>query len=398
VAESLSGGYHVETGSRDDCRAVRVGVAVVIVSLLAGVGSGCGSNGAVAVGNVSDLAVPASGATTPPPFRRQGEIVEIVSGRDSIVGIGSGGRILATCALPCRGFQSAAWSADGRWLAYGVATCVFTVTRPANGCNPESGLWVRSQGSEAHQLTGTCHVNACASEVWQWSPRGEVIADADSNHTAGTLQLIDPMSGWATPLVHTGKPIGTISWSPDGARIAFVAGDDFDVVTVSGKTVRQIATGVGLEPTVIWGGGGPRIAYDRFVGRHSQVVVDGADGAGRTVIAQGTKFEGPGLPAWSPTGDRIAYVTTPGRANHYGVDVWVVKPDGSQRTLLYRTPIGDPDFGQPVWSPNGAWVAVRFDAGWLAEASDGSKRSRTVGDAVVEGWQQRSEQPQETSG
>lgn len=307
-------------------------------------------------------------------------------------------RVLATCTLPCRMFDSASWSADGRWVAYGVATCVLQVQRPNYGCNPESGLWVRSAGSQAQQVVGTCHVDACSSEVWQWSPVGETIADAVGTPRASQLQLIDPVTEWPTRLVEAKKPISMIDWSPDGTRIAYVAGDDLDVVTITGRVVRRLATGVGDDPSIMWSDGNPRIAYDGFVGDHSQVIVDNGDGSGKTVIDQGTKFEGPGLPAWSPTGDRVAFVTTPGRPNHYRVEVWAARSDGSQRTLLYRTPIGGPDFGTPVWSPSGAWVAVHFDAGWLATKSDGSRMTRALDDAVVEGWLQRPEQPQESAG
>jgi Tol biopolymer transport system component len=232
--------------------------------------------------------------------------------------------------------------------------------------------------------------------VWQWSPFGETIADAVSTTRSSQLQLIDPVSGWVTRVVKTGKPISMIDWSPDGLTIAYVVGSDLDVVTTAGKIIRQIATGVGIDPALLWSRGRLRVAYDRFVGNHSQVVVEDAAGRGATVIAQGTKFEGPGLPTWSPTGDRIAFVTTPGRPNHYRVDVWAAKADGSQRRLLYRTAIGGPDFGQPVWSPSGAWVAESFNNGWLAVKSDGSGTTRPVDDAVVEGWLQRTEQPQES--
>jgi Tol biopolymer transport system component len=86
----------------------------------------------------------------------------------------------------------------------------------------------------------------------------------------------------------------------------------------------------------------------------SAVMAVHPDGSGRHVIVR-SKRDPLGSPVFSPRGNLIAYV-----CNLYA-GVCVVRPDGSgHRVLTHGGQLGRyPDMVNPVWSPNGKWVATK---------------------------------------
>jgi Tol biopolymer transport system component len=164
------------------------------------------------------------------------------------------------------------------------------------------------------------------------------------------------------------------AWSPDGRTIAFTNAVGCDevlcehwqlwVVDVDSGARRRIALD-GVEPT--WSPDGKRIAYDRGTIRAGYVdarpeliartalVVAKADGSAARVLVRPAAH-----PAWSPRGDRIAYL-----GRHGGL--FVVRPDGGQPHLVVK------DGGPPVWSPEGDRLAFigRLPQGLFVVAADG---------------------------
>ena len=80
-------------------------------------------------------------------------------------------------------------------------------------------------------------------------------------------------------------------------------------------------------------------------------------------------------PSWSPDGQLIAYDSP----NETDTDIWVMRPDGSDKRVLIGGPSSD---SHPAWSPDGRWIAFEsnrhdgtgFDI-WIAR-SDGSEPRR----------------------
>lgn len=95
----------------------------------------------------------------------------------------------------------------------------------------------------------------------------------------------------------------------------------------------------------------------------TQVWMMNANGSGRHAVTPATSFaEQPAIgggvawaPAWSPDGKRLAYEfnggTSPVNPTN---EIWVMNADGSHATRLTHNALEDI---QPVWSPDGAWLA-----------------------------------------
>jgi TolB protein len=101
------------------------------------------------------------------------------------------------------------------------------------------------------------------------------------------------------------KSVGKVTWSPDGAQIAIVAGTSLTLIPASGGSSRALTQDA--EPTAAprWSPDGSMIA---FRGKSGYRVVKAADGA---AVADSLPAPGGGSdPTWSPDNSQIAFVST----------------------------------------------------------------------------------------
>jgi Tol biopolymer transport system component len=188
----------------------------------------------------------------------------------------------------------------------------------------------------------------------EWSPQGSELAiasgqtdrgDGNNRLRDGSIRLYDADRGEMRTLVGP-SGVYTLTWSPDGSRIAYQRG----------------GTDGGSADQEIW--------------------VAEVDGSGEYLLASGfAAIRGIG-PVWSPTGDHIVYQ----RMGQYGEshhDVVLVTPDGESEVVLpdLRLP-GDPD-GSGGWSPCGViWSpdgAELLYAAWLYGAwNEGTGEHRAL--------------------
>jgi dipeptidyl aminopeptidase/acylaminoacyl peptidase len=216
----------------------------------------------------------------------------------------------------------AIWSADGRRVAFGVP-----LTSPLNPDRTAAGseVWVVTvadgQVEVLPDLLGT---------DLEWSPQGSELAIASGQTDLvrgqrlrdGSITLFDADGGNIRTLVGP-SGVSSLTWSPDGSRIAYQRGRSSD------------GDGVDQE---IW--------------------VAEVDGGGEYLLAGGfSSIHGIG-PVWSPTGDHIVYQRCDANpCTGEAHEVVLLTPDGESEVVLpsLRLPGSAPWFPFRVsWSPDGS--------------------------------------------
>jgi len=150
------------------------------------------------------------------------------------------------------------------------------------------------------------------------------------------------------------------TWSPDATRLAFFSArrddgqpDGIYAMNLDGTGEQLLAAG-GSEPA--WSPKGDKVAFMRRDGPTThdpwRIWTMNADGTGQTSLGLGTD------PDWSPDAKRLAFVRD--RA------IKTMAADGSDVQTLTATPASAQDYdAHPVWSPNGqllAFARIRYDA------------------------------------
>ena len=165
----------------------------------------------------------------------------------------------------------------------------------------------------------------------------------------------------------SGKPIGSVGGvhdfngvhlSPDERRVAYhrhdgrANGDVWIVDIVRGNSERVTLNAENLSP--VWSPDGAQLAYasNRASGVNNLWIKPSNGTAGDTLLLASTVNKTPR--SWSPDGMFIAYVSTGGRG-----DIWILPLSGSRTPV----PFAQTDFDErdPMFSPNGRWLAYQSD-------------------------------------
>jgi Tol biopolymer transport system component len=221
----------------------------------------------------------------------------------------------------------------------------------------------------------------------------------------------------------------TPAWSPDGTRIAFMAGDqnrDVWVMDADGANPVRITTHASFDGFPTWSPDGTRLAFEtRRDGDDEIFVIRSSAPFGRAVRLTANTVNDHD-PAWSPTGDRIAFVRNTGRlatidaATGRGLrlfatgaccaddpdwapdarrlafgqfgsaypawDVWRVNADGSGLLDLTRGPPGATAV-HAAWAPGGGRIAFASDGIRVMNADGSNARQLTTQDDIAPDWQ-----------
>ncbi len=287
----------------------------------------------------------------------------------------------------CGGYwgEGPLWSPDGRYLAY------------------------RGDGGEA--IPGTCdrtvnisdaaghRVASFPGEGWSiaWSPDSTRVAVWDDFYGAAKLAiygldgqrqaLLDMPPGWAPP--------GDVDpvWSRDGASLLVPEGAE---VPVDGSTPKHVS---GNDPrsqlTTTYSPNGAEIAYISTEG----LVVAAANGSQARVLVPGRLQDFQGFPwslVWSPTGDRIAYISqTSGDSREAGRRATeLVVLDVASASVVPLAELGGANGIKVIkFSPEGDQLLftrteARASSLWSVDV-DGSDPHRLVAGTGWGDWQQR---------
>jgi TolB protein len=240
-----------------------------------------------------------------------------------------------------RGAGGAAWSPDGRRIAFAAA-----------GRGGGVQVYVKRLGGGVRQVTRGEDTYTYPT----WSPNGRQIA-AVRGHWARDGMHYDSIvvmrpDGSRRRVVYDGGQLSTSypAWSPDGESIAFVHTDiggtgadpNIYVVPARGGAARLV-TDVGSQDHPDWSPDGRLIAYTSGLQLGpDDIRVVRPDRTGDAPVTNDPSVSD-GWPAWAPSARRLA-ISRLGR-------IWTLAPDGSglrQLTNGRRQGVNDWD---PSWQP-----------------------------------------------
>lgn len=200
------------------------------------------------------------------------------------------------------------------------------------------------------------------------SPDGTQIAL--SHHLPGGSAIFTlPITGGTPRAVTDQCPSWWHGWSPDGARLAYVAarnGSPVDVYTiaVAGGEETRLTGGEGHCDGPDYSADGKLIYYNCDRDGHAQIWVMGADGRDQRKLFSDDQVNW--FPHPSPDGRHLVYLAYPpgtlGHPANLPVALCLCDVDGENRRRLVELVGGQGTINVPSWSPDGAQFAfVRYD-------------------------------------
>jgi Tol biopolymer transport system component len=235
-------------------------------------------------------------------------------------------------------------SPDGAWVAYSVSAIDSAKDKS------DSDVWMTSwDGTQTVRLTSSPESESSP----RWSPDGRYLAFLSGRQEGkgAQLWLLDRRGGEAQRVSQVRGGISDYAWSPDSKRIVLVVEEETD--TIAAKDTGEKKT---PKPIVI----------DRYTFKRDIVGYLGTKRSNLTLFDVGTKktesltrgLTDDDEPAWSPDGNRIAFVRrrVPEPRDMQNSDVFLIdaRAGAAPRRL---TDFPGPDGGRPAWSPDGKWIA-----------------------------------------
>jgi len=241
------------------------------------------------------------------------------------------------------------WSGNGKTLYY------------VSDLGGSENLWSRpASGGGAKQLTsfkdgrlvwptiandGKTIVFERDFAVWSYD-----VASGKAAQVPITLRGASPSPGTEHQTVTNG--FQSLSLSPDGRKIAFIArGDVFAASARDGGDATRITTTPELEAQVSWAPDSRRLVYVSSRDGVDHIYMYDVGTRTETKLTNGTANDV--SPSWSPDGKSIAY-------NHGAKEVRVIDVATKQDRLLATGELDRPPFlseREITWSPDGKWLA-----------------------------------------
>jgi dipeptidyl aminopeptidase/acylaminoacyl peptidase len=239
-------------------------------------------------------------------------------------------------------------SPNGDWVVYSVGEA--NLEQDATHYD----LWrARWDGSAKHALTRTADADEYQPAI---SPDGKWIAflsDRGGEEAKTQVWVMPSDGGEAEALTSFAGGVADFDWAPDSARLAVIA---HDPERAEGEEAPKQPAPIVIdrhyfkEDYTGWLSDKRRHLYlFEIAGRHATQLTSGAH----------DEY----LPAWSPDGTRIAYVTKrgadPDRHNNWDIYVIEARAGAAERQVTrFEGADADPSWdSRPAWSPDGGRIA-----------------------------------------
>lgn len=253
-----------------------------------------------------------------------------------------------------------AWSPDGNKIAF------------ASNQDGVGSLYIMSaDGSNITKLVDTkafSIYDQFSADLWfdagccsqDWSPDGAKIVFM-ARHGIGccySSAFIHVVNADGSSVASVELPgWATFDWAPDSQRIAYASDcrEYFGIclLNADGTNLVNIAHKPGGDTAPVWSPDGEKIAFASSRNGDSEVFVMNADGSDQINLTNyGSGWDD--YPTWSPDGNKIAFSSY--RDGNF--EIYVMNVDGSNQFNLTNHPAGDTN---PVWSPDGMKIAFISD-------------------------------------
>lgn len=239
-------------------------------------------------------------------------------------------------------------SPDNRWVAYTVTEVDLEKDKS------ETRIWMApASGGDAIPMTA----KGSSASMPRWSPDGKYLSFLSSrNEEKSQVWNLDRRGGEAQQLTETVQGVRSYQWSPDGTKLLLVLQDPKPEDLEKDKDKKEKKKKP--KPWVI-----DRLQFKMdYVGyldsRRTHLYVFNMSDKKMTQITSGD-FDDT-QPVWSPDGKFVAFVSnrTEEPDANSNTDIWIVSAENTDmgKTLHRVTTNSGPD-QSPAWSPDGKSVA-----------------------------------------
>jgi len=201
------------------------------------------------------------------------------------------------------------------------------------------------------------------------SPDGKTIVISSHHAGRGSQIYTIPAAGGDLRLITPDAPSWWHGWSPEGARLAYVAARggsrviDVYTIGVTGGEELRLTHGEGHCDGPEYSPDGALIYYNCDRDGHAQIWVMNADGSDQRRLFADDSVNW--FPHPSPDGAHILYLAyPPGTLGHpadLAVALCLMNPDGSNRRRVVEMTGGQGSINVPCWAPDGsAFAYVRY--------------------------------------
>ena len=202
-----------------------------------------------------------------------------------------------------------------------------------------------------------------------WSPDGTRIVLSHHRGQGSEIFTLPAAGGEPVPVTRH-APSWWHGWSPDGARLAYVAARggsrvvDVYTIGVEGGEEQRLTYGEGHCDGPDYSADGARIYYNCDRGGHAQIWVMAVDGTGQRQVFEDDTVNW--FPHPSPDGETLVYLAYPSGTTGHPADLPVAlvlcDTEGRERRVVRKFIGGQGTINVPSWAPDGrAFAYVRYE-------------------------------------